>query len=302
MHGSPVRPMIASALVLAAAGLLVLGPAGCGGDKNPTRPGRNPMAFDIPTEYSLQDAASQAEPGDTLNVLFSPFPLGETVSIASKQTPLLIQGTKSWPALSISVTDQPILHFDSPKPGTRIVQMGFSGGYPAVDVAGSGAITVENCRFAGGEVQVYATGNGAQVTVTDCVMAKAGLFSIEMGPGAAVTATGNTIDLAGDCGLFLSDATAVVTRCIFWRSTNYGLACSGGGGLDPASGCNDIHNSGVGPYLGCSPASGDIYEDPLFCDPAHGDYTIDYNSPCVPLLSGCDEYIGALRVGCGTTP
>jgi len=299
-HTTRVRP-VAAVLVPAAVALaaLLLAFAGCGGD-NPTKPGRGPITFNIPTEISLQDAAAAAQPGDTLLVLFSPFPLTETVSFSSDQTPLIIMGNKDRPSLSIAVSDLPILHFESPKAGTRVVQMGFSGGYAAVDAAGSGAISVENCRFSGGEVQVYGTGSGLRMDVTGCIMTGAGLFSIEMGPGSTVTATDNTLDGAGDCGIFLTNTAATVYRCIIWRSANYGIACNGSSSLASGSGCNDIHMSGVSPYLGCTEQDKDLHEDPLFCDPDNGDYTLDYNSPCVPNLSGCDDFIGALGVGCGT--
>jgi parallel beta-helix repeat protein len=285
-------------LALVIAVLAGLSAAGCGDDNSTNPPGRNPTTFDIPTEMTLEEAVANAIPGDTLSILFSPLATADVVTIQSKQTPLLITGSKTRPRLTTTGIDA-ILRFNSPNPGTEIREVGFGGGNPAVEILGEGSILIDQCDFLGGVVQVYGAGSGLQATVTGCLMREAGLFSIEVGSGAVLTATGNTIDGAGDCGIILEGSAAgTVANNIIWRSSNYGLACTGSQDLAEASGCNDIHQSGLGHYLGCTEPDSDFHLDPEFCDADGGNYTLFDISPCTPINSGGCGLIGAREPGC----
>jgi hypothetical protein len=271
-------------------GVVVIGGlvlAGCGDDE-PTEPPRDPDVFFIPTELSLEEAGNIAIPGDTLIITSSLFPLDNTVTFSSHQTPLVIIGNKDRPTLSILI-DAPILRFVSPNAGTKVAQVGFSGGRNGILAENAGRIEVEDCRFSGGSIQVVGAGSGLVVDVSGCLMRDAGLFSIEAKSSATAVATNNTIDGSMDCGILLIDgAQGQVNSCIISNSSRYGIACQQGGILTPASGCNDIYMSGTAPYENCTPGVDDFSLDPLFCTGAN-DFTIQDISPCAPANSpsGC---------------
>jgi hypothetical protein len=285
--------------VLLAPGILVLilGSilGGCGEDDSPKR---SPGIIDIPLDMSLEEALGSAVPGDTLNILSAPPPLARTLVVDGDRTPLLIRGDKGIPILT-TATSGAIFRFDSPKAGTRISRVGFSGGAPAVRVLGSGELAVEDALFTAGTVQIYGSGSGLKVSVTRSLMREAALFSLQMTDNAVLEAVNLTIDEAGDCGiLFGSGGAGVVHNCIIWRSANYGIACGGDDLLD-GSGCNDIHLSGISAYGVCTkPDTTDFSVNPLFCDPDNGDYAIQDVSPCAPSNSppGCG-LIGARDPG-----
>lgn len=277
---------------------LVLGPVlgGCGDDN--TKPPRSPGIIDIPLDMSLEKAVSSAVPGDTLNLLSTPPPLTAPLVVDGDRTPLLIRGDKGVPVLTTAAAG-PIFQFDSPKAGTRISSVGFSGGAPAIRVLGGGELAVEDASFSAGTVQVYGSGSGLKVSVTRSVMRGPSLYALQMADGAVLEASNLTIDEAGDCGiLFGTGAMGRVNNCIIWRSQNYGIACGGDDLLD-GTGCNDIHLSGISAYGSCNgPDSTDFSLDPLFCDPANADYTLQDLSPCAPFNSppGCG-LIGARDPG-----
>lgn len=289
-------------VLLAATAALLSGVWGCGDDENPVGP-RKGRTISIPSEMEFTEAAAQALPGDTLDVQFSPFPLSETVVFKSGQTPLVIQGNKQFPVLS-ALHSGAVLRFDSPHAGTKIVDMGFSGGNPAVQVNGGNELLVDNCRFSEGAIQIRGAGSGLSIQVSNTVMDRADFFSLDMGSGVSLISTGNTIDQAGDCGIILrTGSSGTVVGNVIWRSVNYGIACSNGT-LAEGSGCNDIHLSGTSSYLGCTAPADDIHMDPLFCAPdaTSPDYRIRSDSPCAPLNSGSCGLIGALPVGCDPAP
>ena len=271
-------------------GVVVIGGfvlAGCGDDE-PTEPPRDPEVFFIPLEISLEQAANIAIPGDTL-IITGSLLLLETVTFSSNQTPLVILGGKMPPPTLSILADQPILHFVAPNDGTKVAELGFSGGGNGVLAENAGRIEVADCAFSGGTIQVLGAGSGLVVDVSGCLMRDAGLFSIEAKSSATVVASNNTIDGAMDCGILLVDnAQGQVNNCIISNSSRYGIACQQGAILTPASGCNDIYMSGTAPYENCTPGVDDFSLDPLFCTGAN-DFTIQDISPCAPANSpqGC---------------
>jgi hypothetical protein len=228
---------------------------------------------------SLEYAAAEAIPGDTL-IFVSGVLVAETVTFESGQTPLSLVSSKGTAGLS-GIGTYPLLRFRAPRAGTRITQLAFGGGDPAVLVEGAGTLLVEDCTFSGGSVQVQATGNGATATVDGCLMENASLFSIRTEAGGKVTATSNTIVHAGDCGIYLGGGASTIRNCIIWSSARYAIACAGGS-LASESGCNDTFASGTEEYLDCVPPESDFSVDPLFCDAPSGDYFLQVNSFCAP--------------------
>jgi hypothetical protein len=275
-------------LVLAA-GLALAGCADNPSDSTPRAPG----VLLIPIDMSLEAAARDAVAGDTLQFVSS-VTVANTVVFHEEQTPLLLRGFRNQTWITGTMGDRPILSFLSPRAGTRITQMAFSGGSAGLDLVGPGAVAVDECRFDTGASQIRGSGNGLTVDVSHTLMRNAGAFSLDMGGDAVLRAVSTSIDAAGDCGIRLQgSAVAYVAGCIIWRSANFGIACLGTGGLADSSGCNDIHQSATGSYTGCAPPSSDFSLPPLFCDPDDGDYTIDELSPCAPLNSGGCGLIGA---------
>jgi hypothetical protein len=254
----------------------------------------------VPDEMDLEEAGREVVAGDTLFLrafLLIP-PLTQTVSFRSDQTPLLIRGDKSLPLVT-GADSIAFLRFESPKPGTKIDAIAFTGGAPAIEVAGAGEILIVGCIFTGGPVQVHAEGAGLTVRVEGGLLEDAGLFGIDAGDGAHLIARQNTILRAGDCGVRLTGSSdAMLTANIIAGSANFGIACLQGALLLETSGCNDVFDSVNGPYTGCAAPESDFSLDPEFCDERRGVYTLMSNSPCAEGISGACGRVGARDVGC----
>lgn len=265
-------------------------------DDEPTGPLRDPGSFDIPFDFTLAEAPGRVSPGDTLNILASPF-LNETVVFPSSTTPLVILGNKT--ASISSLGGGALIRFSTPRDGTVLKDLNFSGGDPALDVDGSGGVVVDGCTFSGGQVQVMGSGIGLNLEVTGTLLRNASGNAIEVEARASLTAFGNSIVRAGANGIEIrTEASALVNNCIIWEAAGFGVQCSGGGTLSGSSGCNDNFANVMGGYDGCTPPSGDFSLDPRFCDPDNGDYTIAATSPCAPLNSGGCDLIGAYLPNC----
>src|SRR5439155_17004496 len=78
----------------------------------------------------------------------------------------------------------------------------------------------------------------------------------------------------------------------------WGLSVGGAGPV--ALACNDWFANKLGAINGVAPGSTDLSVDPLFCEVDSADVRLDSASPLVNV-AGCGQ-IGALGVGCGTTP
>jgi len=278
-HETPCWWLLGAALVLALS-------AGCSDDTT-APPGRAPHSVSIPVDMSLEEAVADAVPGDTLVFVLGVL-VTEPVVIASEKTPLYLVSSKGGGGVSAAGSGA-LLHFVAPKNGTRITELAFGGGDPAILVDGGAGLLVEGCNFAGGTVQVQATGGGLTVAVDGCFLENAGAFSIQTLAGARTNATSNTIVHAGDCGIYIGGGPALVQNCIVWNSANYAIACQGGS-LADGSGCNDTFASGTDEYLNCTPnPETDVSLDPLFCDAPNGDYSLRAESPCAPgnSVPGC---------------
>ena len=70
--------------------------------------------------------------------------------------------------------------------------------------------------------------------------------------------------------------------------------------------CSDVYGNSGGDWIGCIAAQagtdGNFSADPLFCDMANGDLSVDGTSLCAPANSPCGELVGALGVGCSSSP
>ena len=259
-------------------------------------PPRAPMVWLIPDEASLQEAADGAAPGDTLLLgsVFGIPPVTKTVTFSNTQTPLIIMSNDKGATISTcdSIT---VMRFDSPNFGTKIINVGFSGGINAIEVFGGGGLLIERCDFTGSAVQVLVNGTNLTVTVRECLMQNAGFFSVLTENRAFIAVTNTTIDSAGDCGILLTQNTiAEIRNCIISNSERFGISCNDNAVLSPLSDCNDVYNSGALPYSGCTDGAKSFDQDPLFC--GGSDFSIDSASPCAPANSNDCGLIGALNV------
>lgn len=273
--------------------------------------GRAPMAFRIPLQFSLQEAADQAMPGDSV-VFEVSFDIGsDEIVFDRNQTPIILmlpQGGKVGDArVGGDVMNPPRIVFENPR-GTTVVGIVFDG--TEVEVRGSGNLDLYDCGFKNASTQLLVQGSegSLDVFVEECLFRTAGLFSIDVQGTARVTSVNNTLHNAGDCGIRLNDtATAEIRFCIISDYANFGIACLGSGGLIAGgSGCNDIHDSrtdtGSEPYSGCEPGEFDFHLSPQYCDAPGDNFRLLDTSPCAPLNSGSncgdEKRIGARDPGC----
>ncbi len=70
--------------------------------------------------------------------------------------------------------------------------------------------------------------------------------------------------------------------------------------------CCDLYGNDDGDWVGCLDGllgvNGNISADPLFCDGTGGDLHLEQDSPCAPDFNPACGLIGALPVGCGSSP
>ena len=184
------------------AGSLLLAVNGCKND-TPTSPPHTPVVYRIPIEITFEQAAAQALPGDTLSFESSPLPAADTVTLNSNQTPLVLTGTRYYPVIAAPV-GVPALRLLSPKAGTRIVHLAFSGGNTTLNVSGSGSLAVDDCRFTGGQIQIEASGTQLTVNLSNSLFQKPSVYGIEIQSQTVLHASTITIIGAGDCGILLS--------------------------------------------------------------------------------------------------
>jgi len=274
--------------------------AGCN-DDNPSGSGHDPVVYRIPIDISFEDAAAQALPGDTLAFQLSPLPLTQTVVISENQTPLVFTGTKERPRI-VAPNGLPALRFVSPKNGTRVEHLAFSGGNTTISVSGSGALSVDDCKFLSGQIQIFGSGDNLTLNVSKSEFLRPSSFGIEVQSSTLLHADNVTVVNAGDCAILITgSATGRVTNSILYSSFNYGLACTAQGTLTTDSGCNDIFDSPAF-VLNCAEPANDLHLDPLFCDLAHDVYTIMSISPCAAANSGTCGKIGAYPPACDPPP
>lgn len=274
--------------------------SGCSEDDAPG--GRDPVTFNIPTEISFEEAAAQAEPGDTLLFLFEPLGLGATVTFTADQTPLVLRGNKNHPVLA-APPGASAIRFQSPKAGTRLEDLAFTGGAATVDVTGPGSLEVTGCRFSGGQVQLRGSGVGLTLEVAGSLFREPSLYGIQMSGDSRLEASTVTVADAGDCAIVLSGgARGHIVSSLLWRAANFGIACLAGGVYEASSGCNDVVLNGAAPYLDCAEPESDFHVDPQFCDAAAGDFTVFSTSPCSPDNSGGCGQVGAFLPACDPDP
>ncbi|MCB9466081.1 MAG: right-handed parallel beta-helix repeat-containing protein [Candidatus Eisenbacteria bacterium] len=169
-----------------------------------------------------------------------------------------------------------------------------------------------NHSYGGGGVYIHGEANASFL---DCVVAgnyagDGGGILLEDSPGTALegcTVSGNR---ASSYGGGLQSGSMSVTRSILWGNCNRDeradLYVSSG---EVTLACSAVDTSGVSGPGNVIFEDGFVWVDPLFCAPAPcdsaltltGAYTLDTDSPCLPLASPCGELIGALGVGCPTS-
>ena len=298
------HPRLSKGFLGLVAGLIVLAAAGCNDSSTRPGPGRIPKAFFIPTDITLDEAPDQVIAGDTLWVTQSPLlPLPRTLEFRADQTPLLIRGTKNYPLVSVNLDSTAIFRFVNPRAGTRIEHLLVQGGTNSVEITGQGTLTIDDCIFRRGAIQVRGTGsgNGLRIELEQCLMTDAARFSVNLTGKATLASFQNTLVGAGDCGMLLeSGARGDIRQTLIHDSANYGIACETNAALTDSSGCNDVYLSGLAPYLNCTGPESDLHLDPTFCNEPGGDYTILDSSPCAAANSGDCGRIGGREPNCTT--
>lgn len=281
------------------AGLAAALAGGCSNDPSiPMVPKPNRVIL-IPTEMSLEQAADSAAAGDTLEVVFVGAPISQTLVFSSEQTPLVFRGVKDLSAIS-SLAAGPLVRFENPREGTRVEDLAFGGGDPALSVAG-GRLRIERCRFFGGTTQVSLTG-GVRAEIRGSLFRDAGAAAMSVTGGGALVVNGNTVHAPGGAGVDADGTTVDLRNTIIDQAGTYGVRCSGGATLADSSGCNDVWASILADYQGCTAGTGSFSQDPQFCDPDNGDFSLLSISPCAPVNSGGCGRVGALPVGCDPEP
>ena len=113
----------------------------------------------------------------------------------------------------------------------------------------------------------------------------------------------------GGSGIYVGGSSTLIAEnsIIAFGYKGEAIACSPFGGAALLS-CCDVFQNEYGDWIDCisgqNGVHGNIGEDPLFCHNANPSerYSLHSDSPCAPENSpGCDG-IGALGVGCGSTP
>ena len=177
-----------------------------------------------------------------------------------------------------------------------------------IDVSGGQYILVEDNRvMSAREVGVRAMGT-QDIAVRRNVVgrcAEAGIL-LQWDPWAVgVTVEGNTVFGNGGAGLDLVRlpsifATAVTVKGNIGASNGgWGLIVEGGGFIQ--IGCNDWFGNVLGGASGVAADSTDRNVDPLFCNLDSADVRLNSASALLADSAACGQ-IGALGVGCGTTP
>jgi hypothetical protein len=99
----------------------------------------------------------------------------------------------------------------------------------------------------------------------------------------------------------LTGSEPSIENCIIAFSTN-------GQGIfidvaTPTLTCSNIYGNAGGDHFGGIDGGGNFSSDPQFCGiPGSGTFLLQSDSPCLPVNNSCEEQIGALPMGCGTTP
>jgi hypothetical protein len=277
-----------------------LASVGCN-DKESSGSSHDPVAYHIGIlDYTFEEAADLAMPGDTLIFDSSPPQLTSTIVFAENQTPLVFTATKQYPRI-VAPDGLPALRFVSPKNGTRIEHLAFAGGNTTINVSGSGALSLDDCKFSSGQIQLFGSGDNLTLNVTRSEFLRPSAFGIEVQSSTVLHADKVTVVAAGDCGILLTgSATGRVANAILYNAANYGIACTAQGKLSNDSGCNDVFGSIA--VLDCTEPTTDLHLDPMFCDAAHDVYTILSISPCAPANSGGCGQVGAYLPACDPPP
>jgi parallel beta helix pectate lyase-like protein len=275
--------------------------SGCN-DDNSSGSNHDPVVYHIGLlDYTFEEAADLALPGDTLVFESSPPQLTNTIVFGENQTPLVLTATKQHPRIT-APDSLPALRFVSPKSGTRIEHLAFAGGNYTINVSGAGSLTMDDCKFLGAQIQVFGSGDNLTLNVTRSEFVRPSSFGIAVQSSTVLHADKISVIGAGDCGVLITgSATGRVANSILYNAANFGVACTAQGKLSNDSGCNDIYGSPF-PVLGCAEPANDFHLDPLFCDPAHDIYTILSISPCAPANSGGCGQIGAYLPACDPPP
>jgi len=118
------------------------------------------------------------------------------------------------------------------------------------------------------------------------------------------TFVGNASDALSTISVGMSSSLTLSNVIVAFNEGTEGVSCLHGGTATLA--CCDIFGNAGGDWIGCIAGyqgiDGNISEDPLFCDWQGGDLRLQLGSPCAPEHNPACGLIGALPVGCGTTP
>jgi hypothetical protein len=192
----------------------------------------------------------------------------------------------------------------------RLTNCRFEGGDIGVDLRFAWMLAAD-CVFIGPEVAIYSDQGQADRLVERC------LFVDCYGLYGAVSLDGDAYFILNQCtfdrcgapdGAAISSrqgAIVVLDRCVVANGPGLAFGCIGGLENLFIITCSDLWNNADGNWHGCGYGepgeNGNFSADPRFCDPGAGDYALSAGSPCAPANNGCEELIGAYKVGCDFT-
>ncbi len=175
-----------------------------------------------------------------------------------------------------------------------------------------GPVLFDGCTFLQNVAPVGGGGCGlyeSSAMLSDCVflenVAPVG-GAVTAGQGASATMERCTVvgNFGGGLCACNGSLLTATTTVIAWNGDGVGFCCSGTG--VGALSCCDIFGNEGGDWVGCIEGqqgmNGNISLDPLFCDWQGGDFHLQIGSPCAPDYNPVCGLIGALPVGCGSTP
>jgi hypothetical protein len=161
-----------------------------------------------------------------------------------------------------------------------------------------------NTAVSGGDLCLK---GGSSATVRGCTLVWSVVF--DGGPGiycenSSLSVDGSTLCISG-IALASGSAAFLTNTIVAFAYEEAGVRCDDPGSSATLTCCDVFGNQG-GDWVGCIETqlagAGNLCADPLFCDPEDLDFTLQSGSPCAQGNSPECGQIGALPVGCGSTP
>jgi len=179
------------------------------------------------------------------------------------------------------------------------------GGKGIVGYEYNAPLAVEGITIMNGDNEGISLEGGGSQVIRSCVVWN---FSVGVygryfeGIVADVTSVGGRVRPSGS-GFSLSHCSPTLVNCISAFNGGYGIVTWTAD--VPTLRCCCVYGNAGGDFEGMPDPTGqdgNISLDPLFCDLAGGDLHLAPASPCAPGENPSCGLIGALPVGCGSTP